>query len=105
VGLRRISLRARIITLYFTRLLRSVQFVYYWLSSRRMGGADDRSGDGDSASAQGRGDWGEVRMTDEAEWWIGVMNLLEKTLRLSSFADNPDEFMEVMGKFNPTLPS
>jgi hypothetical protein len=102
VGLRRISLRARIlITLYFTRLLRSVQFVYYWLSSRRMG-ADDRSDDGDSASAQGRGDWGEVRMTDEAERWIGVMNLLEKILRLFPFADNPDEFIEVMGKFNPT---
>jgi hypothetical protein len=65
-------------------------------------GADDRSDDGDSASAQGRGDWGEVRMTDEAERWIGVMNLLEKILRLFPFADNPDEFIEVMGKFNPT---
>lgn len=30
------------------------------------------------------------------------MNLLEKILRLFPFADNPDEFIEVMGKFNPT---
>jgi hypothetical protein len=45
VGVRRISLRARILTtLYFTGLLRSVQFACYWLSSRRMGGADDKLG-------------------------------------------------------------
>jgi hypothetical protein len=70
-----------------------------------MGGADDRSGHGDAASAQGRGYWGEVRMMDEAEWWIGAMNSLEKTLRLSSFADNPDAVMEVMEESIQLLPS